>query len=539
MKKKYLLYHIIVLTGIMVLSSCANPMPPTGGPRDTQAPDITNTEPETGTVNFDGRRFDIEFSEYINRSSVASAISVEPDLGFDFSLKWKRTRLSITFEDELPDSTTLIITLGPQISDTRGNKLGKPYSMAISTGDRIDSGALTGRILSARDGSSLSERTVFLYREPFNLEERANYKAQTDTSGRYSFSYLKEGNYRALLVDDRNRNNTWDPQNESAYPFDKEMVQIEEEITDTLNTIYVAQRDTLSPELQGVGLLSKRRMRLRFSEGIRVLPDNEISISDSSGNLWSKAYLLYPSPEDPFVLFAQTEKELIESMSFSIYLRGFEDESGNTLKENKLEFNGSAQQDTTFQRLIGINSREIDLRDSLVITFAAPVTQPEIIDSTVIIEGDVAFKDWPGLDTLRNKLIISPQGEWIRDIDYQFQVWDPATRKRNPFTPEIWDSTDYGAIELILSGADSTSVYDVILEDEGGQILREESFSRTLLLSGLAPLKYRLIVFRDDNDNQEWDSGTVVPYSPPEKYYVQFPVTIENGFTSTIRLSFN
>lgn len=533
-----MLYHIIVLS-VFGLMSCANPVPPTGGPRDQQPPVIEEVRPETGTIQFTGKDFDIVFDEYINRGSVPNAITVEPALGLDYSLDWKRTRLRISFEEDLPDSTTVIITLGSEVSDINGNDLGSSFSLAVSTGDRIDSGELTGKVLSANDGKPLEQNVILLFREPYEMGERAAYRAQTDTSGRFRFSYLKEGRYKAIRVDDRNRNNAWDQASEQAQPFNEEFIQIRQDTSDTLQTMYVIRRDTTRPSLLGVGLLSSQRLRLRFDEEPNTRPDYSISITDSAGAAYSDAWLLYPSAQDPLVIFAQSEKALSADKSYGIDLKGFEDNSGNTLKDNKILFEGSAQEDTTLQRLVGINNRKIGYRDSIVITFASSITEPEVVDSTVVIEGDVAFDDWPEIYTRKNKLIIGPQEQWVGAVNYQFQVWDPAQRKRESFRPEIWDSTDYGAIELILEEADSLSIYEVILESEDATISREYTLNDRLLIPDLPPVAYRLTVYLDKNGNGQWDEGSVLPFQAPEPYFVQSPVRIEDGFTSTIRLNFN
>ena len=58
-----------MLLVVTLFFSCATPIAPTGGPADKTGPKIEETSPETGTVNFEGRKISFEFSEFVNRSS--------------------------------------------------------------------------------------------------------------------------------------------------------------------------------------------------------------------------------------------------------------------------------------------------------------------------------------------------------------------------------------------------------------------------------------------------------------------------------------
>ncbi|HAW80858.1 MAG TPA: hypothetical protein DCX27_14775, partial [Balneola sp.] len=107
-----LIHHINVLLVITLFISCATPVAPTGGPADKTGPKIENTTPETGAVNFEGRKFSFEFSEFVNRSSFQTELNIEPDLGIEYEVNWRRKTAAVEFKNELPDSTTIIITVG-------------------------------------------------------------------------------------------------------------------------------------------------------------------------------------------------------------------------------------------------------------------------------------------------------------------------------------------------------------------------------------------------------------------------------------------
>ena len=539
-KKTPLLYHILVLVAATVFLSCATPIAPTGGPADKSGPEILETNPVSGTTNFEGRKFEFQFSEFVNRSSIQNNITIEPDLGLEYTTKWKKKRLIIEFENRLPDSTTIILTLGADITDTKRNKIGAPITLAVSTGDEIDEGTVTGRIRRADTGESAEGVKVLLYRSPIDLTEKATYQAQTDTGGVFNFSYLREGTYQALYVDDRNRNKIWDQGSETAQPFSREIIEIEKSGADTLDVLYIVQQDTLAPKLQGVGLFSSNRLRLRYNENIQVDENTSITILDSLQNPYSEAYPLYISKKDPFVLFAQSESALNENANFSLRTSGITDGFGNEAVASGIEFEGSAQEDTTFQRIIE-NTTENGLfpDQSIRVMYAAPISDPMITDSIVVVEGEVSFDDWPAIRTERNILFVDPQEDtWIEGVDYQFLIWNPATQRRQLLEPEIWDAAELGELSISVTGADSSDQYSLSLINKNINVSFDSVFSASVEISDLAPIDYQLIVFKDENGNNRWDSGSTIPFEAPEPYYIQRKVSIRSGFTSEILIQF-
>ncbi len=538
-KKNPLLYHILVLVVLLATYSCATPIAPTGGPADKQGPSILETSPLPGTTNFGGDTFEFQFSEFIQRSSVPSNITVEPDLDLEYQVKWRKKKLSIRFIDPLPDSTTVILTLGGNITDTKRNKMGKPIVVAVSTGDEIDEGTITGRIKQAENGRSADGVKVLLYREPVDFSKKATYQAESDTSGTFNFAYLREGDYRALYVDDRNRNKIWDQEIEDAQPFSKESIQLDKAGSDTLDVLYITKPDTIEPRLLGVGMFSSNRLRLRFNENISIQEGASISVLDSLNEVYSSGYILFGSERDPFVVFAQSREALSATQEYSIQLNGITDAAGNNATSSGILFEGSTQADTTLQRIIRDKvGNGIFPDQSIEIVYAAPIQDPMIIDSIVVVEGDVSFDDWPEIEVEDNRLFIKPQGTWIEGLSYQILVWNPIQRRRQLVTPQIWDEIQLGSLLIKPESTDSNQVYHMLLENKEAAISFDTTFTDSLEIEDLPPISYRLKVFIDKNGNSRWDSGNPIPFEAPEPYYIQRGVLVRQGFTSEIILEF-
>lgn len=536
--------RIITYSFVFFLSafftSCATPVSPTGGPADKKGPVVLFTTPETGTVNFKGQSIQLYFDEFVNRTTVSNNVTIEPDLGLDFELKWKRKRLSILFKNTLPDSTTIIVTLGGNITDIKGNKMGSPVTIAFSTGDEIDEGSIVGRLRSADTGEPLVAEKVALYRAPIALEAPFTYQAETDTGGVFRFSYLREGTYRALYFEDRNRNKIWDSNNEFAQTFSEEHLTLAKADTVLLETVYVERQDTTAPRLQGVGLFSQTRMRFRFSEEIQFTDSTRIVVTDTLGSEFARVLPLYINPGEEYILFGKSEAALAENRMYGVKMRGITDKAGNEAIADEIWFQGSAQEDTTRQRIIEIETPDALFPDqSFSVVYADVITDRMLVDSVVVAEGDLIFNNWPTIEVYGNRLFIHPQEKtWIEGVDYQFLVWNPITRRRVLATPEIWDLSDMGELELSIPQADSTALYRFTLENEQQGIRIDSTMNASIVIDELPPLQYKLMIYEDVNANGIWDRGEVQPFSKPEPLYIRQQIKVQTGFTSEVIIDF-
>jgi uncharacterized protein (DUF2141 family) len=559
--------------------SCATPTSPTGGPPDKTGPKITSTQPKTGTVNFKGHKITLHFSEYVTRNSLSQALQIEPETGIKHSLDWGKKKVTINFKRAFPDSTTLIVTIGTKFSDLHGNTMDKPYQVAVSTGPEIDKGKLVGRVLDARTGKGTKGKTVLLYRKPIDLKKPANYIAETDTGGVVHFSYLSPGTYKAFWVDDRNRDKIWEPKQERAQPFQKEFVTLKKANRDTLSvpdslaiqdtltnhdslakqhsltnqgtasnqdslgTLYIANSDTTKPQLQGVGLFSSQRLRLRFSENIDLTDSTRFSLRDSTTQKkYAGVYPLYVMPKTAYVLFAHSMKPLSPDTTYSLTVLNIANEAGNVQPQTIAYFTGSSQKDTTKQRVVGISvGKGIFPQQPISVAYAAPITKKPIKDSIKVTVGDSVYTHWKGLAIHENKLRLFPDGAWKEDTNYQFHVWNPISKSRRTIKPTIWHKSDLGSLEISFSDSTGKAARQktmLQLKNGLGKTAADTSFTGKITLNNLAPIKYQLILYQDLNGNGKWDPGTVSPFKPPEPYYIRNNISIQKGLTATLKVRF-
>ena len=289
---------------LLVASGCANPVPPSGGPKDQQPPRIAASRPEAEATEVPtDRTVDIQFSEYVDRSSLREALSVTPRPEGRLEFDWSQRSVEITFPRPFRDSTTYLLTIDKALQDVReSTALEQPITLAFSTGDEIDQGTLAGRVVGSARGAGREGLDVYAYRagtaDSARLPRRPLYRTQTGPEGRFQFAYLREeARYYVVALRDRNRNRRPDPLEGFAVPPDPSLparaaadslagappdsiraggrgapsAQPSEEPPWSEDPPWVAGRkDAVPPRLTRALPLSRKRLALRFSEPIRL-----------------------------------------------------------------------------------------------------------------------------------------------------------------------------------------------------------------------------------------------------------------------------
>lgn len=533
-------FYILLLVFIaLAIKNCATPRGPTGGEPDQTGPVVVSTDPENGTTNFDGDEVKFTFDQFVDRNSFRQNVSIQPDLGIQYEVDFWRKSATVKFQSPLPENTTIIVKLGTEVTDTDRNELDTPYDLALSTGDVLDSAVLTARLLDAQTGKGEKGNRVLLYAEPFDLSQRSRYVAETDTSGRIHFGYLSEGTYKTFWIDDLNRNRIWEEGRESAQPYYSETYDLVQDDSLDIGTIYISTPDTIPPTVDGVGLLSEIRLRLRLSEEVEIDQSSEFIVTDTLGNRFTNAIPLYTSNDDPTVLFAQSFEALPDTMEFLMEANNITDKADNSLEFDITPFVGSSQEDTTALQTISHNAGSGLFPDeALEVTYSRFINDDSVVDSLVVLEGDVVREDWDSTEIENNVLRILPEQTWESGIRYQFRVWNPWTQERELIDPEFWQRNQLGGVELTLENDDSTKSSYLTLTDEAQSIRVDTSFTSSVFIDNLPPLQYKAIVFEDGNGDERWNPGTVVPFAAPEPYVVRTQIPVREGFTAEATISY-
>ena len=525
----------------LLLGSCATPVGPSGGPPDRTPPEIVNTVPEVGTTNFKGDEVRFEFSEFPDRNSVRQNVTIEPNIGILYEVDFKRKTAIVKFNNELPENTTILVKLGSDVADTRRNSIGSSFDLAFSTGPEIDEGRIIARLRDADKGSVDAGERVFLFREPIDFTAQANYIAQSDTSGEIDFSYLREGTYSAIWVQDLNRDRRWNPERERAQPFHSETVEVIQGAERNLGNIYISTPDTVSPRLDGVGLLTDIRLRLRISEEVFWGDDAVLTVLDSLGNDYTVAHPLYKDESDPNIVFSQAETPIEESQFFTIQQSGFADDADNPMSSDIDPFPGSAVSDTTRLRIITDNA-EVGLfpDEPFEVIYSKFIDEPAILDSLIVFEGENGIPNYDFVEIDRNRLrILPPSEDWQTGVRYQFGVWDPEFAERRTLQPEIWQRNQLGSIDFIPADDDTTTKTHLMLFDENNKVNVDTVFTGSVEITNLPPISYTAKIYRNTYGGVDWNPGTIIPFQAPEPYFIRSEIPVREGFTSEVNVVFS
>ena len=134
----------------LLFCGCAKRGAPPGGPPDIMPPKVIATMPADGdTLVPTDATITIQFDEPIR--SDANTVLLYPPLD-DISMRFGRRSVEIFHKTRLANSTTYTLILTPQFSDRHNNRIGKPFQMAFSTGQAIDTLQVSGYVL---DGTLL------------------------------------------------------------------------------------------------------------------------------------------------------------------------------------------------------------------------------------------------------------------------------------------------------------------------------------------------------------------------------------------------
>lgn len=217
--KRLLLHSSIVLTALLVFTTCARVSSPDGGPEDETPPTLLSSIPNNEQINYVGNTIVLNFDEYVNTQAIESNLIITPALEEEGGIKAKIKKRSVilTFKEPWRENTTYNINFGSTIQDANNRNIPPDLNLSFSTGDYIDSLQISGVINDLYSKEPAESALVSLYQvnDTLNITTGpALYYARTDTSGRYQFKNLPPGEYFIYSAMDNNNNRKADTNGE-------------------------------------------------------------------------------------------------------------------------------------------------------------------------------------------------------------------------------------------------------------------------------------------------------------------------------------
>ena len=200
---------------------CANAVAPTGGPTDKVPPKVKLAVPENNSTNFNARKIEITFDEFVTLENATQNVMFSPPLSEKPNIRLKNKTVIIKFKEPLAENTTYTIHFGAAIKDLHeGNQL-EDYIYSFSTGDYIDTLRVAGKVLNAEDKKPVEQAYVCLYAEREGLDSLPlttipDYITKTDKEGHFNLTGLADKRYLIIALKDANSNLYFDQPNEEV-----------------------------------------------------------------------------------------------------------------------------------------------------------------------------------------------------------------------------------------------------------------------------------------------------------------------------------
>ena len=565
----------MVLAAIVAVWGCAKQGYPEGGPRDVAAPVVQHATPESGSTNFTGQKFFVEFDEYVTVKDADKNVLVSPPLSHKAEYLVKKHGVEVRLHDTLKESTTYLFQFINAIADyNEGNLLGR-YEYVFSTGGSIDSMSLKGKVLDALTGKPLEETvTVAAYAawsDSAVVNAMPDYVTRCNANGIYEFNHMRAGEYRLVALQDgdgdlhykENETVGWADDYEQAQPMARVSVKDSadstkaEDIAAALPTIYLSVAESRVQRVVNSVFKSPG-----YIEIYTLMPlSRHCRVHSLDGDMRLEAR--YNATRDTVRLWVADNAECDSAVLV------VEDSTGinDTLRLQYRVKKGTASLIKAAKKPLmrSLVQAKHPYYDTLRLAFETPsTTMPGMAEGdsvvTVMSMADSTLSKcawhWDrGLDNQHDGMRISLNFDGAPGAKYRFvfpagvfrDIWDSVGVHRNDsltFTTEYTRAEDYGSIAVKIADGDwnmRTDGYPLIvqlLDDKdgvvqeavlGGDIIGDaegDEQGNTVRFDHLKPAKYRLRAIADADHNREWTPGDYWQQRQPERV-VYFDKTLE------------
>lgn len=208
--------RVLIYCLLLFILACANPVRPTGGPRDTTPPrlDTLNSSPLQQT-QFHGRSLSFTFDEYVVIHNPAKELLISPPLEHlpELDAHGKTVTLTFNEQDTLRENTTYSIQFNNVIQDLHEGNPIENLIVVFSTGNKIDSNAITVHVIDNLTEKPIENIYVMLYKnldDSVVYREKPYYVTMSNSAGVATLRNLGEGTYKLFALQDQNLNLFYD-----------------------------------------------------------------------------------------------------------------------------------------------------------------------------------------------------------------------------------------------------------------------------------------------------------------------------------------
>lgn len=557
---KYFFYLLSFYFLYQLFTSCASPMSPTGGPRDTIPPIRINTIPELKTINYSGKSVAMEYDERIKTDKIKDQLIITPRTESEYEYTIKKNIIKLTFEEPFLDSTTYTLNFRESIQDiTEGNPT-KNNKFTFSTGSYIDSLSITGYVKELLTYDTLEQITVGLFRsdDTINIYNGSPYYfTETEEDGKYLMENIKNGSYLLYAFNDANKNLTLETESE-IYAFSKDTISLDSGImSKNLDLI----RLNLNEFKIQSALSSGQYFDINFNKYVTdyaVIPigmKQQLHTNLAKENKSIRFYNTFTDIDSVLVSFTAIDSistQLTDTLyvkfsnskrkkeEFTISTEPIQNSSIETSLEVNINFNKPILSVNTDSLFIQFDTtRIVAIHDSLFIwneTKDQLKFQIEIDQSkadTILNRRNrtkLAIKDSLQADQENNPVKKQMSKNTKNDspkINIGLQLFmgtgtfytaDNDTSKTIGYNYKFVVAEENGIQEIKIQTLYKSFILQLV--NENFEIVREIKNQKTIVLKNIKPGKYKIRILIDENNDGIWSPGNMQKQIEPEPVYI-------------------
>ncbi|MEM1407574.1 MAG: Ig-like domain-containing protein [Bacteroidota bacterium] len=305
--------------------SCANQTQPTGGPKDEDPPELIESDPVQGAINVSANKVELTFNEFIKTENPKEQLIISPRVNIEFDIKYRKNKAFITFEEDLPDSTTFTFNFREAIVDITESNPPENLKLAFSSGTYLDSLSISGNVKFHLSDKVVENATVALYQVDDTLDIFTGpplYFTKTDENGDYTFDNLKSTTYKIYAFQDDNKNLITESKSES-YGFKSGIIQLDSSIANI--NIPLLHLDVRPLELQSYRQ-SGTTYNIKYNKPLldyQLLPNSDDQIISSFSDEEQSNIQIYNTftIRDSLQLFITAQDSLNQIAQDTVYLK--------------------------------------------------------------------------------------------------------------------------------------------------------------------------------------------------------------------------
>lgn len=561
----YKLFTAVMLTAyVLHASSCASTKAaPTGGPKDTIPPVVTNMLPAENNTHFPLEKGEIiiTFNEYVQVKDANKNILLSPPAKKNVKTRIKGKSVIITPQEALDTNTTYSLSFGQAIVDNNeGNPLyGLTYS--FSTGDAVDSMMLSGTVLDAQTLFPIENATVALYLNAVDstaITTRPDAVARSDKWGYFTLKNLKPLPYYVFAYTDGNTNNRYDQGTEQIAFLDTVIVPSKVMGPDSPELKYYDPKDTtgclsrpseiellLFQENSTIQFIRDYKRSSRRTLGLKFnAPDVIIDSLDIDGIEGKRLIKQYNITNDSLTIWIKGSQPIDDTLMLGIKYHK-SDSTGKLVpqveklkmvapfeKKGKNRREGGEKQEERKDLLkfqIYSDNKKVE-QEGIQLEFPYPLEYLAADSITFkmktpkLVESDVKFSIV--MDSLLcTCYTIKPEDDFIKGNDYTLTFPKAVFKDINGHTNDSTSTVislptdeNLSSITLELKNVNSRYIVELV-NPQRTQVFRKYIINEdtNLLFPYLAPGEYSIRITEDKNNNGIIDTGDYLTRRQPEK----------------------